>query len=595
MAFFNPQTTTINPVQQRLVNEQRQFQQEIADRALREQEELSLGLPRTPSSTLSSNNLFLSQPNPQIIESSSTRPESFNHFQLTDDYNANPSYTPISHQPQSYSNIRIYRSNNRQKRAIDHPHLSTNDVGSILSSTVRPRSYIGNLLQHPTPRNDIAKIGNWLADRLTEQLKRNIAYLTGSTHKSYRSHMVAPQSFKMKYNDSSEPPTNSVTVKYLETTTHAELPTTSELWNYNQQSSTTGSTGSKEEVINVSYLPEQLLNTYSEQAPKINTLNTPNVPYLFQPNSNLYSDINLKTEPVQYSNHQPIPIINSDTTSKIETHGVPYLIQQIPPTINEYIKPVKIKNVQILPSPIDQNHLTITPYDNNMYSIYKQIYEADHQVLKPVELTTSTTIMPELQSSFKPTTENVEESGSITSLFKSKLKEFKREEPNEFSRYSAFQENNRFLEQLQQANVSTDSLDIGNYSTDVSTLGYDENSARTAIFIKIPDEESTRGYLFNKAINAKRLHKKENSTPKKSNKSAQLIKSSLVYRTPPGKRATLSKQELAKNNEADPALSNFLESEKPVRWLLGDSLQSTTNRPLVSAFWNLIQRASPFT
>lgn len=225
----------------------------------------------------------------------------------------------------------------------------------------------------------------------------------------------------------------------------------------------------------------------------------------------------------------------------------------------------RVKNVQILTSPIPEDLSAQLPNEAT-FQAYRQVFASDHQTGPVVTQSTPA---------------SNEENTSITSILKSKLTEFKSFHPSQVAALedaqSKFQQPNQFLDQLQTANPLTN-------SNSADSVDSTNGSGKTAIFIRVPEEPtSTVGYVFDKVIGAKTLQKKENLGHKKNYRSAQVIKSSLVYRTPPGKRATVSREEQLQNSQV-----NTSETGIPIKWLLAGS--PTTPRPLVRAFLHLIQK-----
>lgn len=564
LAFINPPRTTSNPIEQQLVNEQRQFQQEIADRGLREQQQRSFGLPQPPAPPPNPNNQFIfqsssfsnadpSDPNGQFDDQSNAflnQPSQSNLFLNQPSSNAEDQFafqnsfadqgdpvsetaqqfdqqfpTSFSQSPaQSSSNVRAFR----RKRAIVRQQSSLNDL-NFYPSTVRPQSFVDNFLnEQSNPRSDLAQIGSWLIGNLAKQLEKNLAHLTESTAKP-----------KLQYSTpsiiSTEPPSNLIPVGYQP---DVKVETRHIPWSTVQP--TPDSTVSPIPWNQPTFVP------YTETAKPDWNLVTSTLP----PNTRLWT-------------------------------AAPQ-----PSTTTDY---PKIRNVQILPTSAPGENGAINPYDNSVFQAYQQIYNVDHQSTRPVESTTAF-----LQPVNSPSTSEA----TITSLFKSKLNTYKQAEVQQPSLlqhgYTDFQQPNRFFDLLQQPNATI--LPVIDSNSSMQSVDGNANPG-SAIFIKMPDDEptSTVGYLFDKTISAKSLQKKENYVPKKKDRSAQIIKSSLVYRTPPGKRATVSRSELLKNNQNEATLlSNFIEPGRAIPWLLGQTRPTTTTRPLVTALWNLIQKRSPF-
>lgn len=535
------------------MNEQRQFQQEIADRSLREQQQRALGLAQTQTTSPNPTNQFafqsnffsnqpddLSNPNNQfdfqtntLMNQQADSPDTEGQFTFQSDRLQDQrtpaetyqsfgtqlsSYSPQSPQ-QSFSVVRTYRS----RRAIDRQFQSNNDL-SFFPSTVRPHVYVENFLhERSNPRSDLAKIGSWLIGNLAKQLEKNLAHLTESTAKP-KVHFPIPN--RISINPSSNfIPTYLPPVKIENRTPWKMIQSTPE--------------------PSANSLPWNQLETVS------------------------YADL------AKHTWNFPTTTLSPNPPSPLTVTP-----QMSPPP--EYHR---IRNVQVLPTSNHIENPTMNPYDNSIFQAYQQIYNIDHQTNKPVE---STTVF--LSSMNDPPTTDV----NVNSLFKTKLNAFKRTEAPKASLqpgYSEFQQPNRFFDLLQQQN-STIGAVTENSSLLLQPTETNLNPG-SAIFIRIPDEEptSTVGYIFDKTISAKTQHKKESYVPKKSNRSAQIIKSSLVYRTPPGKRATVSQAELVKHSQMESGmLSNFLEPGRPVFRLLGQTKPTTTTRPLVTALWNLVQR-----
>ncbi len=559
-----------------MANEQRRFQQEIANKGLLEQEQLSLGItqPPPPSTDLSALLQLLQNPSSQVPPD----PRNVSPFSAADDEPQNYDH------PESYINIRNYRSHHRRPRSVDRQLTASNEIGGYPSTTLGPRPYINAILRNPEPRNDLAKIGNWLIQRLAKQLQENIAHLAEPTPRPYTARSTkAPYPTTPKYVHPTEIPQNLVTFSYPESTSkqpesktrwsvpQAYHPTTKDNnfdWN---QVVPNPDTRLKFETTNMPYIvqtPVQYLeNTYKSD--------TSSIPYLSLQNA---------VTPSTFLVHSTA----SAETPKIEIQSPTYSILQPSSSTEAYTKRAKVKNLQIIPS-LNPNMVFISPYENAL-DAYKHVYEVDHESNKLPDSTT--------RLSHTSTPSTVDDGSTVTSLFKNKLNEFKDVELKSRSTEQPatnFQQPNWLLDQLQQSNSSANSQLNGDSSTNVTPI-YHDPSGRTAIFVKLPPEEptSTVGYIFDKTINAKTLYKKENSFSKKNNRSPQIIKSSLVYRTPPGKRASVSRLEVIQNNQVDSnVVSNFLEPGKPVQWLLGNSRSTTTNRPFVTALWNLIQNRSP--
>lgn len=589
-----PPATTQNPVQQQLADEQRRFQQEIADHGLREQQQQSFGVPRPRTTTPPPQPQFnpaaeqFDQPDQSFYDDPSLSPSPAP--QIPQAYDPYADYNP---EQGYYPTIREFRSTGRKyRRSIDRQLASHNDLG-YFSSTASPQSYFNNLVQHSTPKQDFSQISNWLIDNLTKQVQKNIAQLTNGASKRYQHSTPKPTSGYGLFSTASPKPT-PIGLHYS-----SEAPYYSTM-----QPTPSGSHYlSEADKSNFGY-------QYSTESPKP-------TPFGFQystetpmPTPNFGLHYSTET-PMQSPVYQPISFDQSSPKSidvtpypnwnNVRNINTPSTINYIDNFEAKKLQPFddfeskKIKSVQILPYSTDQPSYSITvkPYDNNVYQAYKQVYDIDHQTIKPVTSTVPNIDVPSFLQIInnQPSPDTV----SVTSLFKSKLHELKEHEKSnrqapQFdpqTEFADFQQHNRFFDQL------SNTLDAHNY-TDNTTAPYDTNSPN-AIFIKVPQDtpSSTVGFLFDKTI-TKNVHKKENSPTKNksNNRSAQLIKSSLVYRTPPGKRATVSRSEITQSNQVDTGLlTNFLlgDTGKPLKWLLGNT-QTTTSRPFVTALLNLIRK-----
>lgn len=625
LAFINPpQTTTPSPAEQQAIEEQRRFQEEIANKGLREQEQRSLGLPQPPT-TRPTTTTSTSTQNPldpflfQIDPFGNTEPEAgleqstenifFNDGRVPQPATPQsilPQFQPVLSQvPQShsYSYSRIFRSLNRKSRSIDRQQLSVN----LLPSTVAPQQFYYSEKRQTTPRTEYGSIGSWLISHFSQQLQQSIASLAQTTASSHSPRPVKSYPTQPNYRRPSytEKP-------YLYTTT-GHRPTTPQFWQRHPESGFRptapqpwrGHPSSTELPVTSSPRPFQYSGTDNHEVPSYG-----NIPLRFQ----IPQYPQAETEPSvrhEAANYIPSGVIQTTSVPQVASFKplpAAYMVQphlpllpqsaptyspyltSTPASTDDYTKPVRVKSVQILtssPSPFDS--LPLKPQnEEEVYQAYRQIFAADHQSLRPTE------------SAVQSSTQSSEENTSVTSLFKSKLNEFKSFHPSQVAALenaqSNFQQPNQFLDQLQQqpdtnsnqfrSSTSANSADLVDL-----TSGSGNDASKTAIFIRVPSEEptSTVGYVFDKAISAKTLQKKENLTGhKKNNRSAQVIKSSLVYRTPPGKRATVSREELLQNNQV-----NNLEAETPIKWLLGNTGPVTTKRPLVNALLNFIQKQSP--
>lgn len=632
MAFINPpRTTTPSPAEQQAIEEQRRFQEEIANKGLREQEQRSFGLPQPPTTRPTTTSTTTQNPfDPSLLQLEPfANTESNADFEQSTEnflFNNGRVHQPLAPQPvlphfqpvlpqvpqsHSYSYSRIFRSLNRKSRSIDRQQLSVN----LLPSTTAPHQFYYHEKRQTTPKNEYGSIGSWLISHFSQQLQQSIASLSQTAATPY-----SPRTVKSPHPN----PQNYRRPSYTERpyyTTPNHRPTASQLWPRYPESGFRPTTPqpwhghvipSTEAALTSSPRPFQYAGSGNKEAPYWNT------PLRFQ----IPQYPQTETEPSvtnEVANYIPSGVIQ--TTSIPQTAGVSfkplpasYMVQPhlpliphsiptyspystTPASIDDNTKPLRVKNVQILtssPVPFQFDGLPAQPQNEKAVyqaynQAYRQIFAADHQSFRPTESAVQSSI-----------TQSSEENTSVTSLFKSKLNEFKSFHPSQAAALedaqSKFQQPNQFLDQLQQqpqansdqfrSTSSTNSADPADL-----TSGFGNEAGKTAIFIRVPTEEptSTVGYVFDKAISAKTLQKKENLTGHKKNyRSAQVIKSSLVYRTPPGKRATVSREEQLLNNQVTNS-----EAGAPIKWLLGNAASTTTKRPFVSALLNLIQKRSP--
>ncbi|XP_065204111.1 mucin-3B-like [Planococcus citri] len=552
LSFGNdPPSTTLDPVQQQLAEQQRRFQQEIADQGLREH--------------FSSNSIHKGKGKGKDSSSTAIQP------------------------------LPTYQSHNCPKITLLSEVLisTSNNNPSIQHSTVSPSPLsFGNSIQHSTPKEDLTQIGNWLFDNLAKQIQRSLAGFTNGAGASKRHQHSTPRpSARPAFHYSTPSPFQQTTKSPfdfdLSHSTQApdqfsstKSPTIQ--YQHPYYSHTTTKSPSNFDFQYTTQAPLQLpiyQTTPVYQSTSTNVIDTSSS----YPNWNNIRGVNLATSTPNYGD---------DFESKRTTN----VIDQF-----ENFEPKRVKNVQIIPFstelPTTNYQTSVKPlYDNNnIYQAYKQVYDIDQQTNhQPI---TSTPSYLQLINSRPPP-----DGMSVASLFRSKLNEMKENEKANRQvipqikilerGYSEFQQHDKFFDQLQQNNNT-------NYPTNYSestTASYDNPS--TAIFIKVPEEPptSTVGFLFDKTI-TKNIQKKENSQHPKhknnSNRSPQIIKSSLVYRTPPGKRATVSRSEISRSNQIDTGLlSNLIlgDSSKSLKWLLGNNVPTTTSRPFVSALLNFIQK-----
>lgn len=625
LSFYTSQTTTttLDPIQQEI----RAFQEELANRGIHEQQQLSLGLGTTSTTTTTTTT---PSPDPHSLDSDS---DSF--LEQTDSTFQNTEAIPESlvelhrYQPQqgrysehedapaqSYSYVRTYR----RRRSIDRQQGSENEVDDLtVSSTASPQQALVNtLLQDTNPREDLAKIGGWLFDNLARTVERNIANFAEanarprsigkpppfSTPANFFLPAYKPTPRPLKLFSYPDPPSNYLSPEYHsfpkpgknfivseQDSNHNLAPVEASPNLFQEYQPTLRPIKNIVPVESTSNLFQEYQSTAKLPKQFISTELPPNlvpVTYTQTPPKIDLSQFQWNVSPtISYENaaaHAQSAKIDTATyspssTTTIPGAGLPLLV--VPSnTISSTTLLPKIRNVQIVP--------TARSLSQEPLRAYEGIYSFDQPTTpRSVE---STTVY--VQPSIVTSTEN--DASIISSLFKAKMNSGRDVELQKG--FLETQQPNQFFDLLAQSNVTASPNGVDASSTPLySTVA--SVTPSTAIFVRQPEDEpsSTAGYIFDKTITSK--HKKEsNYASKKNSRSPQMLKSTLVYRTPPGKRATLTRSELLRNEQLEAGLlSHILEAQgKPISsWLLGQPKQTTTGRPLVSAFMNLMRKRSP--
>jgi hypothetical protein len=605
LSFFTTQTTTttLNPLEQQRIDEQRRFQEEIANKGLREQQQRSFGLRTTSTTTttttqppdpfsfddLQSNaNPFLDQSDSAAFQQNteSGLPDAL--LELTRPQPARGRFPPNQPAPaQSYSFVRTFR----RRRAIDGQPSAANEVADqSVSSTANPQQVLVNtLLRDTNPREDLAKIGGWLFDNLAKTVERNIAHFAEATA---RPRSVAQQSavastfFPAAYRSTPRPlkivPVSTSPSDYLAPEYHSSPKPLQHFFAAQPSTSpTVDEYPTTAKPVQTLVPVESLQEYYQSTARPVKQLFVPPELPVANPLPITYAQTTPKIDlnqfgwniaapsPYEVPVWRPSPqdlVVQSprietvtyptSTTTRAPSVALPLMV--VPQSATTFLP--KIRNVQIVPVP-GQEGLN---------------YDFGQQTTPRSVETTRVYVQPN-------TVTSTENEASITSLFKARLNSLKDDEIQRFDLLP------------HQLNTTDSGSSTPLYST-VSSV-----TPSTAIFVKMPEDDpsSTAGYIFDRTISAK--HKKEShyAASKKNNRSPQMLKSTLVYRTPPGKRATLTRSELAKNEQMEAGLlAHILEAQgKPLSsWMAGQTSpvirQTTTGRPFVSALMNLMRKRS---